>query len=776
MDKNIRQGLTLPGVQMLIVSSMLALCVLLAGALFTTVNYANSLVWPVASFGIALLIGSYGIYRGLRLLSDYVGGHQDDLDRVLESMIKGNFSSDGSLQTRKEGMLGKVLRAKQTARTLLKKSLNAVAEGNRITSALDRLNTCVMIADADYNIVYMNESLVNMFHEAEEKIREVLPQFSTHDLIGKNIDIFHKNPYHQRSILDNLRESREAEFDLGGERIKFIASPVNSAQGDRVGVVVEWQLQTHLHEIESEIKSVVDASLDGDLTKRIPLAGKSGFYKNISYGINDLLAVNEIVIGETSRVIAALAEGDLDQAVSYDYGGSYKALANNINNTTHRLKDVIQSISAASTAVTVGSNDISQGNMKLSGRTDQQANNLEKTAASMEEMTGTVRQNAENANEANTLASDARVEAEKGGDIVRQAVAAMAEINTASNKISDIIGVIDEIAFQTNLLALNAAVEAAHAGDQGRGFAVVASEVRNLAQRSAEAAKEIKALIEDSVEKVGTGTTLVDHTGMALDEIVVSVKKVSDIIAEIAAANQEQSIGIEQVNQAVLQMDEMTQQNASMVQEIAKSSQSLEHQSQRLNQLMAFFNVGNTAIEPGYHGEERRGNDRPWTSEGHAKGGLGSLNVSSAKAKHLSWKTKIRSFLDGKDSLTMDQAVSHRDCDLGKWLYSEGMNALGHLQEMQALEKTHAEMHQHIKDIINNKERGDAQAAETGFSAVDRLSNKVVGLLGDIENKTKDVGKKVSGPPHTDFGTKNTVAVEKAGFAASGGGDEWTEF
>ena len=226
----------------------------------------------------------------------------------------------------------------------------------------------------------------------------------------------------------------------------------------------------------------------------------------------------------------------------------------------------------SSEQVGTASKQISEGNSNLSQRTQEQASALEETASSMEEMTSTVKQNADNTRQANQLVANARTQAQDGGEVVTKAVAAMEQINTSSKKIADIIGVIDEIAFQTNLLALNAAVEAARAGEQGRGFAVVATEVRNLAQRSATAAKEIKGLINDSVDKVKSGSELVDASGKALAEIVGSVKKVADIIAEIAAASQEQSSGIDQINKAVMQMDEMTQQNAALVEEAAAAA------------------------------------------------------------------------------------------------------------------------------------------------------------------------------------------------------------
>jgi methyl-accepting chemotaxis protein len=257
-------------------------------------------------------------------------------------------------------------------------------------------------------------------------------------------------------------------------------------------------------------------------------------------------------------------------------------ISRSLNGFIGKLHEIISATKSLSNSMSSGSLEIARGNDDLNHRTQEQAAALEETASSMEEMTATVKQNADNARQANQLSANARSHADKGGAVVQRAVKAMEEINASSNKISDIIGVIDEIAFQTNLLALNAAVEAARAGEQGRGFAVVASEVRSLAQRSAGAAKEIKALIVDSVDKVRTGSALVDESGQTLAEIKDAVNKVSDIIAEIASASEEQAQGIDQVNTAVAQMDTMTQQNAALVEEATAASKQLEQQGQSL--------------------------------------------------------------------------------------------------------------------------------------------------------------------------------------------------
>jgi methyl-accepting chemotaxis protein len=305
----------------------------------------------------------------------------------------------------------------------------------------------------------------------------------------------------------------------------------------------------------------------------------------------------EACMAEAQRALGALAEGNLTQTMEGTYQGELEKIKTSVNGALANLTQTITSVRESVDAVTNGAEEISKGNEDLSQRTSEQASALEETSASMEEMTSTVKQNADNAKQANQLAIAARDTADKGGSVTKKAVEAMGEINKSSKKIADIITVIDEIAFQTNLLALNAAVEAARAGEHGRGFAVVAAEVRNLAQRSATAAKEIKGLINESIQRVNDGSELVNQSGKTLDEIVGSVKRVTDIIAEITAASQEQASGIDQVNKAIMAMDETTQQNAALVEETTSAAQSMKEQAKELLQQVAIFNTGQ-AEEP----------------------------------------------------------------------------------------------------------------------------------------------------------------------------------
>ena len=412
-------------------------------------------------------------------------------------------------------------------------------------------------------------------------------------------------------------------------------------------VTAQMHLTQQMHTVVAQTQAVIKSASGGDLSGRIATTGASGDALKMAEAINRLLGSVSEMFADVQQVIMAAAEGDLSGRVEIGAKtADLRKMSESVNVLLESIAQIVSNAKSAAREVLGGAEEISQGTLDLQQRTEQQSSSLEQTAASMEQMTQTVKQNADNAAQANQLATAARDQAENGGAVVGKAVGAMARINEASKKMSDIIGVIDEIAFQTNLLALNAAVEAARAGEQGRGFAVVATEVRSLAGRSATAAKEIKDLIQDSVRKVEDGSRLVTQSGDTLGQIVTSVKKVSDIVAEIAAASREQSAGIEQVNQAVMQMDEMTQQNAALVEQATASSQSMAEQARGLATLMARYNSGDSyeatypAVESLTAGSaipatvERRAPARPWNAQGQptAQRGANTPNGSAAGA------------------------------------------------------------------------------------------------------------------------------------------------
>jgi methyl-accepting chemotaxis protein len=480
------------------------------------------------------------------------------------------------------------------ATEVFKQSIAEKVINLRVRSGLDVVRSNVMIADDQYNIIYMNGSLDQMMKESETELRKVLPAFDASKLVGANMDVFHKNPAHQRAMLDSLTGTHETHITVGTQKFHLVATAVADQHGKRAGTVVEWRNETVEKAIETEVDGLVKAAVAGDFSQRVPLEGKKDFMLNLATAMNSLSENTGRALDDTASMMSALARGDLSQRITAEYHGMFDKLKSDTNTMADRIASTISDIKAAAREVTNASNEISTSTTDLSQRTEEQAASLEETSASMEEIAATVKKNAENAQQASQSANSTRDVADRGGQVVAQAVEAMARIEESSRKISDIIGVIDEIARQTNLLALNAAVEAARAGDAGRGFAVVASEVRSLAQRAAQAAKDIKDLITNSNGQVKDGVDLVNRAGASLGEIVESIKSVTAIVSDIATASIEQSIGIEQINKALTQMDEMTQQNSALVEENAATTKTLEHQAKTMDQRIAFFRF-NTA-------------------------------------------------------------------------------------------------------------------------------------------------------------------------------------
>ena len=395
--------------------------------------------------------------------------------------------------------------------------------------------------------------------------------------------------------MPHYRMMSEADAKAGHGLIRYTQKMPGGGSKDKITysqLFKPWQLNFAAGAYFTDIDAQFSHSLKVNLAK----AGLVGLLVILMVWLS-MRSIRRSIGGEPDAAVAMaarIADGELgSDGADRDFPpGSLLAELVRMRKT---LTGIVGGVQHGSHAVSTAAQQIAKGNDDLSQRTQEQASSLEETAASMEQMTSTVKQNAENASHANQLASGARVQAERGGQVAALAVTAMGEINASSRKIADIVGLIDEIAFQTNLLSLNAAVEAARAGEQGRGFAVVASEVRNLSQRSASAAKEIKGLINESVERVQAGSDLVDQSGAALTDIVDSVKKVTDIVAEIAAASQEQSTGIDQVNRAVMQMDEVTQQNAALVEEASAAARAMQEQASELQSQMMFFHLQGAA-------------------------------------------------------------------------------------------------------------------------------------------------------------------------------------
>jgi methyl-accepting chemotaxis protein len=479
------------------------------------------------------------------------------------------------------------------------REIAAANEGAMLRTLVDNLPDLIYVKDVNGRFLLANVAVARIMGAR-------LPS----DLLGKNDFDFHPKElatlYHEdeqaviRSGKPLLAREEECRHPAGNlVLLETTKIPLRDAAGTVTGLVgIGRDVTQRVSEARAldaavrESREVIQAVLSGASNQRIAMQGKTGNLHLLAQGINELIDSVSTTVAETMQVMRRAVDGDLTSRIKVsDKSGDFKALATAVNSMIQAMMEVVDSLTTASRAIQVGAEEISRGNLALSDRTDEQASSLMETSAAMEQMTAMVKSNADNAAQANQLAAAAREKAEGGGKVVGAAVTAMSAINTASNKIVEVIGVIDEIAFQTNLLALNAAVEAARAGEQGQSFAVVASEVRNLASRSAQAAKEIKALIQDSVGKVNEGTKLVNGSGEALGEIVMRVKKVTDVMADIANASREQASGIEQVNTAVTAMDAMTQQNAALVEQAAAAAATLNEQATGLMKLIGHYRL-----------------------------------------------------------------------------------------------------------------------------------------------------------------------------------------
>ncbi|MBL8383375.1 MAG: cache domain-containing protein [Burkholderiales bacterium] len=537
---------------------------------------------------LLVVLGAFGtlIARSVsRPLAEAIG--------VADAIARGRL--DNRIRDDAPGEAGRFLAALASMQTqLLERARSDTAtlrEMTRIRRALDTAMTNIRIADNDGTIVYLNGAIRQTIARHEARIRQELPAFDSSKLIGGSIGMFYPDPAAALRSLATLDATRRSRLAIGGRQFDIVTNPITGERGERLGSVGEWVDRTDDLHAEAEISGMIERARHGDFSRDIDTAGLAGFHAQAADGLNRFQREVREGLAAVENVLRRIADGDLTARMDGTFDGAFAAIQRACNATCERLAGIVGEVRESTQTIATVSREIAVGNTDLSRRTEEQASRLQETASSMEELTATVRQNADNARQANQLAEAASRIARKGGGVVGEVVDTMAAIADASRRIADIIGVIDGIAFQTNILALNAAVEAARAGEQGRGFAVVATEVRSLAQKSANAAREIKALINDSVGKVEAGSKLVGDAGATMDEIVGSVRRVTDIMAEITSASLEQSGGIDQVNQAVAQLDKVTQQNAALVEQAAAAAESMKSQAHNLSRTVAVFRV-----------------------------------------------------------------------------------------------------------------------------------------------------------------------------------------
>jgi methyl-accepting chemotaxis protein len=550
------------------------------------------------SLQMALALASLAVVLVLMLLiflliKKIVRDPLKDILATFQTISGGDYNS--RIDVARNDEIGKVQQGLQSMQTRLGfdtgESQRIATETMRIKVALDEVTMPVTLSNDVNNLIYMNKTALVLWTLMESGVAQRHAGFAAAKMIGAGLAKYLEDDEARRTYQAELNEPRTLDTIIAGRHLRITVCPVRDARGQYLGRVSQWLDRTAEVAVEHEIEGIVVGASNGDFTQRIALDGKQGFVRNLTEGLNQLLVTAEHGLAAVVESLQALAQGDLTKGISGDYRGTFGQLKDDTNTTIERLREVVGRIKEATEAINTASQEIAAGNQDLSSRTEEQASSLEETASSMEELNATVRQNADNARQANELSKSSNDIAVRGGEMVKRVISTMHEIQDSSKKIADIIGVIDSIAFQTNILALNAAVEAARAGEQGRGFAVVATEVRNLAQRSAQAAKEIKVLIAESVDKVEDGAKLVDQAGTTMDEVVVSFRQVANLVTEISNASREQSSGIEQVTQAVSQMDEVTQQNAALVEQAAAAAESLEDQARGLLQAVGSFKL-----------------------------------------------------------------------------------------------------------------------------------------------------------------------------------------
>ena len=490
------------------------------------------------------------------------------------------------------GLKNRITQVARASKAKMKLAAELASTNLRIVNALDNCSMSVMIADADHNIVYMNKTVSALMAANEAEIRKQLPQFQASRLLGSNIDIFHKSPQHQRSMLASLREAYRTNIVVGNLHFALAASPVFDENGARAGTVVEWVDRTAEVAIEQGVAHAIEAAGRGDFSDRLSTQGVTGFMGTLAHGMNRLIYTTEKGLTEVSTLLGAFARGDLTQRMQGEYAGLFAQVRDSADATAENLTRILAEVRTASEALNGAADQVSSAAQSIAQAASQQSANVEQTASSVDMMRESITQNSDNARVTEGIAVRASSDAAQGGRAVEQTLDAMKQI---ASKIS----IVDDIAYQTNLLALNAAIEAARAGEHGKGFAVVAAEVRKLAERSQEAAKEIGELASSSV-------SLAVQAGALIQQIVPSVQKTSDLVQEISAASAEQGGSALRIGEAMNQLNAATQQNAAASEELAATSEELSSQSDQLRKAIAFFNVGNTAPAPMLPKAERR--------------------------------------------------------------------------------------------------------------------------------------------------------------------------
>lgn len=538
----------------------------------------------LTGFGVTIVIFLLGI-----LVQRRVDGAFKATQEVSERIANGDFATEIIVDGSDEK--SKIMQYLAHMQSRLKRQIqnvnDSLSETKRVKQALEVVSSSVMLVDERNQVIYANKAMIQLFSDANHEFANT--GFNTQRPIGQSIEsLFQDYPHILDEVVD-VNTMLETEISLGKRRFALIGASVMSQDGKYIGNIIEWCDRTEEVRLEEDIKSVVSGAAAGNMGQRLSLESKHSFTHALCIDINRLLDINQSVFSDVSDVLGGFAKGDLSLGVRARYKGEFGELMNHVESMAFTLTNVIQEIKEIASFVGAGSREIYQGNESLSERTQEQAVSLETTTDSMQELTRTVNTNRESAQEALLIANVVRDTAQRGEEITLKTIEAMNGIDKASQGITEITSVINNIAFQTNMLSLNAAVEAARAGEQGKGFAVVADEVRNLAARCSKAASEIHAIIENSTDSILEGAKWAEQSGKMLGEMRKAIADVGDVVNKMADAGRKQAEGIESINQVVVELKSVTNHNASLVQQVATSSREMSEGATRLVENMAFF-------------------------------------------------------------------------------------------------------------------------------------------------------------------------------------------
>jgi len=524
----------------------------------------------------AALPGNYAnMAQGINAL---VQGHTQVIMRLVDLLgqyASGDFRQEVALLP---GQMRRVTDAVGDARKAMQEAAVAANHNARVKAALDNVSLPVLIADNQGSIVYLNTALQETLRRDRQGFARTRPQFDPEQVIHTSVGLFYHNPQAELDRLQGLHGTVQTRQNFGSRTYDLTTTAVVSATGEKLGTIGQWLDVTEQLAAETEVDELVQSAASGDFSQRLSSDGKTGFFANLSTGMNQLMATSEGGLSDIAQLLTAFSNGDLTQRIERNYAGLFGQVKERANQTADNLTRVLGEVREAANALTGASSQVSSTAASLSQAASEQAANVEETSTQIESISASIGRNSDNAKVTDGMATRASREASDGGAAVAQTVAAMKQIAAK-------IGIVDDIAYQTNLLALNAAIEAARAGEHGKGFAVVAAEVRKLAERSQDAAREISALASNSV-------TTAERAGKLLDEIVPSIHKTSELVQEIAVASAEQSESVAQIGGAMGQLTSVTQQNAAAAEELAATSEELSNQAEQLQSSIAFFQTG----------------------------------------------------------------------------------------------------------------------------------------------------------------------------------------